>query len=456
VERREGERDLASGTGEDSQRETKEEGSGHRRVPNSGAETLARGTGEGGKGRGSGNPATQRAFLLGVTRAYRTTSNVALEVLAGCVPPHIEAAARHENWRARGTAKFEGKAVFAEGPHPEEPERKWEELPAETIPGTSFWTDASQGEGGTPIGIVITEEGETKEARGLRLQDGYLMHMAELYALRVVIKSVTGQRGKNFNFVTDSRVALDMLTKRKGGAAHAILKEMERIETEGSTVKLWWSSHRNRGIAEADRTAKKARKIPEEFPEDQASITGRMIKKKATKVAMAKWQQEWDQGDKGRATHEIIGTVDRRLRGWSHRAVCLLTVWHRTPLIFGVRFVGMGSLTVVPVENRRVERCGRISSEWVAGVIPKAYIMDKHLENQARPAQIPVHLNVLLRSQQFQVPPPSPPSPTQQPGHPQTPTHPLPRRHLFQKLHPQPGRQRNRTQIKILLKFLKL
>jgi hypothetical protein len=169
--------------------------------------------------------------------------------------------------------------VFAEGPHPAEPERKWEELPAQTIPGTSFWTDASQGEGGTPIGIVITEEGETREARGLRLQDGYLMHMAELYALGVVIKSVTSQRGKNFNFVTDSRVALDMLTKRKGGAAHAILKEMERIETEGSTVKLWWSSDRNRGIAEADRTAKKARKIPEEFPEDQASITGRMIKK---------------------------------------------------------------------------------------------------------------------------------------------------------------------------------
>jgi hypothetical protein len=39
--------------------------------------------------------------------------------------------------------------------------------------------------------------------------------------------------------------------------------------------------------------------------------------------------------------------------------------------------------------------------------------LDKHLDNQAKPAQIPVHLNVLLRSQ-FQVPPPSPPSPTQQ------------------------------------------
>ncbi|CAH1365580.1 unnamed protein product, partial [Tenebrio molitor] len=53
--------------------------------------------------------------------------------------------------------------------------------------------------------------------------------------------------------------------------------------------------------------------------------------------------------------------------------------------------------------------------------------LDKHLENQAKPAQIPVHLNVLLRSQ---VPPPSPPSPTQQPGHPQTSTHPLPRQTL--------------------------
>jgi hypothetical protein len=70
--------------------------------------------------------------------------------------------------------------------------------------------------------------------------------------------------------------------------------------------------------------------------------------------------------------------------------------------------------------------------------------LDKHLENQTKPAQIPVHLNVLLRSQ---VPPPSPPSPSQQPGHPQTSTRPLPRRHLFQKLHPQPGRQRNPQKI---------
>jgi hypothetical protein len=33
-------------------------------------------------------------------------------------------------------------------------------------------------------------------------------------------------------------VALDMLTKRKGGTAHRIHKELMRIEREGSAVKL--------------------------------------------------------------------------------------------------------------------------------------------------------------------------------------------------------------------------
>jgi hypothetical protein len=73
--------------------------------------------------------------------------------------------------------------------------------------------------------------------------------------------------------------------------------------------------------------------------------------------------------------------------------------------------------------------------------------LDKHLENQAKSAQIPVHLNVLLRSQQFQVPPSSPPISYSTTRPPQTPTHPLPRRHLLQELHPQPGRERNPQKI---------
>jgi hypothetical protein len=65
--------------------------------------------------------------------------------------------------------------------------------------------------------------------------------------------------------------------------------------------------------------------MPEEFPEERAPITGRMLKKEATKASMARWQTEWDQGETGRMTHGIIGTVETKLRGWNHKAVCLLT-----------------------------------------------------------------------------------------------------------------------------------
>jgi hypothetical protein len=71
--------------------------------------------------------------------------------------------------------------------------------------------------------------------------------------------------------------------------------------------------------------AKRAREEPEEFPEEQAPTTGRMLKKEATRAAKEKWQTEWDQGEKGRMTHSIIREVDRKLRGWNYKAVCLLT-----------------------------------------------------------------------------------------------------------------------------------
>jgi hypothetical protein len=53
---------------------------------------------------------------------------LALEVLVGCVPLHIDAESIHSRWEAGKSNDLEGKVVFAEGPHPAEPERKWEEL----------------------------------------------------------------------------------------------------------------------------------------------------------------------------------------------------------------------------------------------------------------------------------------------------------------------------------------
>jgi hypothetical protein len=84
----------------------------------------------------------------------------------------------------------------------------------------------------------------------------------------------------DINFATDSSVALDMLTKRRGRTARAIHKELTRIENEGSAVKLWWSSDQNRGIAQEDKIAERAREKPEKFPEERAPSLGGCSRRK--------------------------------------------------------------------------------------------------------------------------------------------------------------------------------
>jgi hypothetical protein len=96
--------------------------------------------------------------------------NLALEILARCVPLHIDAASIHSRWEAGKSNDFEGKVVFAEGPHPAEPERKWEELAEDDTPETWFWTDASRKEENTAVGILRMEAGKFVERRGLRLR----------------------------------------------------------------------------------------------------------------------------------------------------------------------------------------------------------------------------------------------------------------------------------------------
>jgi hypothetical protein len=88
---------------------------------------------------------------------------------------------------------------------------------------------------------------------------------AKSFRVRLHTKYVAGRRGMDINFATDSRVALDMLTKRRGGTAHAIHKKLKRIEDEGSTLKLWWSSDQHRGIAKATRSRRGPEKCQRSF-----------------------------------------------------------------------------------------------------------------------------------------------------------------------------------------------
>ncbi len=81
----------------------------------------------------------------------------------------------------------------------------------------------------------------------------------------------------------------------------------------------------NPGVAEAYRTARRTREEPENHPQVQASVSGRMLKREAHRVAIAKWHEAWTTEVTGRHTERLIHHVDVGLRRWSPREVCLLT-----------------------------------------------------------------------------------------------------------------------------------
>lgn len=273
--------------------------------------------------------AAQRPFLLGVSRAYRTTSNAAVQVLAGCIPLHLEARSRYrkaERWFGAGS---EGAIRPEREPHPAEPRRAWRELERADEEGAGAWafTDASASDGATSIGIVIRREGGQVETQGKRLQAGYPVHAAELYAVWQALRTLAEpdrEPTRTLHLVTDSRTALGMICGRKGGAAQEVDWRLRQLEEAGTTVRLWWNNGGSEGLRAADEMAKRTRR------NDAAEVvtawtTKRMLTQEAKEAAMETWQEEWTATDKGRLTFSVCPQVEEKLRGWSPDAICLLT-----------------------------------------------------------------------------------------------------------------------------------
>lgn len=281
--------------------------------------------------------AAQRPFLLGITRAYRTTSNAAIQVLAGCMPLHLEALARHSKVKRmvaeddENGENYEGGYIASLGQHPASPRRMWTKWEDDggNHAGAWIFTDASRAEANVGAAVVMTRGGEIEAEIGWRLQDEYPVHMAEIFALSMAAKAflISGAQPEIINFATDARVALDAVCNiRSGGVAQRIRADLKRIEERGTRVKLWWAQDNlSRGMKAADQLAKKAREELENFPPATGKVNRKWIGAETRKTAMAKWQQEWETSTKGRLTNRYLPMVAETAMEWSPRAVYLLT-----------------------------------------------------------------------------------------------------------------------------------
>lgn len=274
--------------------------------------------------------AAQRPFLLGVCRAYRTTSNMAIQVLSGCMPLHLESRARYVKAVEWYSDRSEGPIRAEREPHPAQPKRIWRVLEeVEASPeDTWMFADASRSGEHVGVGIVVRSGAAQKEVRGIRLPAGYPVHAAELYAvwstLRVLALLDRPAVG-TINLVSDSKVALALVCERKGGIGQEVDWRLRLLEEAGTPVRLWWNDGSSDGLLEADRLAKRTREDPEAI-RDPGWVTKKMARQRARRESSELWQANWTTtADKGRLTFSVCPQVEEKLRGWTSKSVSLLT-----------------------------------------------------------------------------------------------------------------------------------
>ncbi|GJQ69173.1 hypothetical protein Trydic_g6327 [Trypoxylus dichotomus] len=76
-------------------------------------------------------------------------------------------------------------------------------------------------------------------------------------------------------------------------------------------------------VREADAAAKRAR--DGEDPEVTVPCSNKQIKEEAWTEAREKWQREWEQEERGRGVYAVMKTVGTGKKGWTSKAVQLMT-----------------------------------------------------------------------------------------------------------------------------------
>lgn len=269
--------------------------------------------------------AAQRPFMLGVTKAYRTTSNAAVQIIAGCAPLHLEAAARHKRWK-RLRADGDREVLPAELPHPAAPRMTWGTLDdEETLKGTWVYSDASAGDQRVGLAAVSLTDGNETGQWMRRAAGDIPSHRAELWALGLAVEKAIALGESAVNIATDSKVALQMTAGRKDRAAWQIGENVRRAASSGTRLQFWWAPGKTRGIAAADRLARQARKADCDALEITIIPDKAMISKLANREMMEAWGKEWDVVQKGRTTYRFFPKPAETRKDWNYQAVCMLT-----------------------------------------------------------------------------------------------------------------------------------
>ncbi|EDS36347.1 predicted protein [Culex quinquefasciatus] len=173
-----------------------------------------------------------------------------------------------------------------------------------------FATDGSKDEDGCGYAVV---DGSFQIVKQIKLPKTVSVFLAELLAIRQAVQHIAQHPGREFLILSDSLSSLSSLHNRSLQGTTPIpwfdvRNHIMQLEQAGKTVSLMWvPAHRNVTLNEAaDAAAKLACKEGE--PETY-QLNSWDISYPSRVKALHQWQNNWDNGDKGRFCHGILPRV---------------------------------------------------------------------------------------------------------------------------------------------------
>ncbi|GBO35987.1 Putative protein in type-1 retrotransposable element R1DM [Araneus ventricosus] len=272
----------------------------------------------------------QRRPLLAITRAFKTASTKALQVLAGVPPLDLKAIETHcsflvirvhEDVTTHGQSFSAEDYVKYESPYETHPAAKggigfdWVEPSGN---GLEIYTDGSGINDRTGAAMVVLYYGQLIHSDRSRLSDTCTVYQAELFGLQLAAEfCLTLNATQRVNIYSDSRSALQSLADPTNlhPLVGKVRRLLQRARSDRGVHLHWVKAHVGYfGNELADREAKAAAGDPAVKIEMPTPIS--RLKSSLKAITIREWQERWEMTIKGRHTFKLFPKVSVKCLFW--------------------------------------------------------------------------------------------------------------------------------------------
>ncbi|GBM39773.1 Putative protein in type-1 retrotransposable element R1DM [Araneus ventricosus] len=290
----------------------------------------------------------QRRPLIKLTRAFRTTSTEALQVIAGVLPLSLKAMETYTKFllltvkinATIGTKLFKSAEVETKRDIFDRHPADWCSVPFGTEgpvgEDIEIFTDGSGIDGKVGAALVVFYHGTEIHHEICRLEDSATVFQAETKGIHMALDYINkSKQWHRFHIFSDSKSVLQSLTCPKNTRQNVLdLKDLFESISKSKWIRLHWvKAHVGiYGNERADQFAKIAT--------NKDSVDFKCLKSKATMIRSIRqellnvWQVRWDRPGNGRHTHKYIPHVRFKVPNYSPFVTQFLTDHGRFPAYF--------------------------------------------------------------------------------------------------------------------------